>query len=76
MNTIRRPRARPRVRSVNFRTLWWLLVREAYVQIMWAPAHPVDTAWPRSHMARRTTWWLRRNGEAHLREYPGRRYRP
>lgn len=34
MNTIRRPRRRPRVRSVNFRTLWWLLKREAALCIM------------------------------------------
>ena len=27
--SIRKPRGRPRVRSVNFRTLWWLLRVEA-----------------------------------------------
>lgn len=33
MNSIRRPRRRPRVTSVNFRTLWWLVAFEAAYQI-------------------------------------------
>jgi hypothetical protein len=33
MNTLDRPRKRPRKLSVNFRTLWWLLVREAFVRV-------------------------------------------
>lgn len=37
MNSIRQPRRRPRVTSVNFRTLWWLVRCEA--------AYHVDHAW-------------------------------
>jgi len=33
MNSIRRPRRRPRVQSVNFRTLWWVLLREAVLRV-------------------------------------------
>jgi len=33
-NTIRRPRKRPRVRSMNFRSLWWLIQREAAARII------------------------------------------
>lgn len=29
MNTIRRPRKRPRVTSSNLRAFWWLVAREA-----------------------------------------------
>jgi hypothetical protein len=29
VNTIRRPRRRPRLESINFRTLWWLVGFEA-----------------------------------------------
>ena len=29
MNSIRRPRKRPRVRSVSFQTFGWVLIREA-----------------------------------------------
>ncbi len=32
-NTIRRPRTRPRVASVNFRSLWWAMRMQAVVQI-------------------------------------------
>jgi len=43
MNSIRRPRRRPRARSVSFKTFGWLLVREAFLRIklgnqaQWAP---------------------------------------
>jgi len=33
MNSIKRPRRRPRVRSVSFHTFGWLLVREAYMRV-------------------------------------------
>ncbi len=35
MNTISRPRKRPRRRSCNFRSLWWLVRMEAMVRITW-----------------------------------------
>lgn len=31
--SIRRPRKRPRVASVNFRVLWWLVAQEAAYQL-------------------------------------------
>lgn len=34
MNTIRKARRRPRVRSVNFKTLGWLIRREAAWRIL------------------------------------------
>ena len=34
MNRIKRARRRPRVNSYSFRTLWWVLAREAVVQVM------------------------------------------
>lgn len=33
MNTIRRPRRRPRLDSVNFRTFYWLVRMEAAFQV-------------------------------------------
>jgi hypothetical protein len=35
VNTIRRARRRPRVRSFNLRALWWLLTREAQYQVLY-----------------------------------------
>ncbi len=34
MNTIGRRRRRPRVRSVNFRSFFWVLVREAATEVL------------------------------------------
>ncbi|OLC20191.1 MAG: hypothetical protein AUH33_04160 [Chloroflexi bacterium 13_1_40CM_68_21] len=34
MNSIRRPRARPRVLSYSFRTLAWVLTREAALNVL------------------------------------------
>jgi hypothetical protein len=34
MNSIRRPRKRPRKNSVNFDALWWVLVREAALRVL------------------------------------------
>lgn len=34
MNSIRRPRARPRVSSFNFRVFFWLLQREVAVRVL------------------------------------------
>jgi hypothetical protein len=33
-NSIRRPRRRPRVRSLNFRTFGWVLLREVAVEVL------------------------------------------
>jgi len=76
MNTIRRPRKRPRVKSVNFRTLWWLLVREAYWSIASLPQLPAFGARLRRNLAKRPTWWVRRRAEEFLALWPTRRFRP
>lgn len=38
MNSIRRPRRRPRVDSVNWRTFGWVLIREAATNVLCATA--------------------------------------
>lgn len=48
MNSIRRPRRRPRIGSVNFRTLWWVLTREAVLRI----AYPLSLGAPTERQAR------------------------
>lgn len=35
MNSIKRARKRPRVHSVNFRVLWWVLLREAALRVIY-----------------------------------------
>lgn len=45
MNTLRRPRKRPREDSISFRTLWWLLRCEARLAI-WCASF--SWSWPDS----------------------------
>jgi hypothetical protein len=76
MNTLRQPRQRPRVESVNFRTLWWLLRRESYYVVATRggeldPAgqlRPTVYAMHPSTMRTRFVRMLRYN--AHWRSYP------
>jgi len=68
MNTIKRPRKRPRDTSVNFRTLWWLVAYEAAFLVLrrwWAidRLEPLTRAtyaqlWPDT-WRRRAEWILR-----------------
>jgi len=74
MNSIRRPRRRPRKLSVNFRTLWWVIQREAFIRI-WFPMGM-------SHGNRRRRKWLcscsstflTRQAQLLLADQPSRRY--
>jgi hypothetical protein len=77
MNSIRRPRRRPRIGSVNFKSLWWVLTREAVIRV----AYPAVMNTPSEDRARATcvgheTADIRRLGEAILRARPERREWP
>lgn len=76
MNSIKRPRKRPRVRSVNFRVLWWLIAREAAWSILWPGAGPARRPEARHWLVTAGTGYLRRFCERFLREHPQRRYYP
>jgi len=76
MNTLRRPRRRPRVDSLSFRTLAWLLVREAYVLAV--NGRPVDArldwrfrttllSYPTSYIMRRYAQYVRHHPERGIR---------
>lgn len=75
MNSIRRPRRRPRVRSINWRTFAWVLLREAFVTAL---CH--GTSWPigdgrwRRTIARKSSSELRRHFALYLERHPERRY--
>ncbi len=76
MNTIQRPRRRPRVRSVNFRALWWLVVREA----AWCVAcrHPALHSWPRARQSfgQFTTFAVVRIARRYIAQCAAARYYP
>lgn len=76
MNTIRRPRKRPRKSSVSFRTFGWLLVREAYLRIFYrrGPLHFSTPAL--REVADTPAHVLRRRAEYVIRIYAERRYFP
>jgi hypothetical protein len=50
MNTIHRRRQRPRDRSVNFRSLWWVVLREAALRIAY-PASLGAASEPQARVA-------------------------
>ena len=54
MNSIRRPRLRPRARSVNFRSFAWLVQREAALHVI----HPAifDAAGERKSRGKINRW--------------------
>lgn len=76
MNSIRRPRKRPRVRSVSFRVLGWLLVREAYVRIHRGRPLDVDDRASRRTIMKIHTHVLRRSAERIMVVNDARRYYP
>ncbi len=77
MNTIRRPRKRPREKSSNFRTFWWVLAREAFLRIT-EIAHPngFTELHRRQALCDRPTSWVVAVGRSFIRSNPGRRFRP
>lgn len=54
MNSIGRPRRRPRKHSVSFRTLWWLVAHEASFAVVAGP-------WPEAHTLRVRAAWAKRS---------------
>jgi hypothetical protein len=72
MNSIRRPRRRCRVRSVNFKVFNWLLVHEGALRVLVEYHHPNNTAPWRAQIAHRTTETLRDRVERCLALAPKR----
>jgi len=77
MNSIRRRRSRPRVDSVNFRTLWWVLTREAVFAVHRLDFGPdANLGFLRNYLAVRPTSKVRSLGEFLISHYPERRCLP
>ena len=75
-NTVRRPRKRPRVRSYNFRTLGWLIRREAAWLILRGSPSWEDRQVSRGSFAQYRTDVLARQATRILWALPKRRYYP
>lgn len=71
MNTIRRPRKRPRKKSANFRALWWVLTREAVVTLVlsWGDMWSREQQW-RRYLAGCSTHRVRAIGARYLQAGP------
>ena len=76
MNSIRRPRNRPRVKSVNFRSLWWLVTLEAAFNIRWPDLPAEQAAHLRETLAGAHTNEVRQRAELVLHFNEARRYYP
>ena len=76
-NSIGRPRRRPRVASINWRSFAWLLPRVAVERMIEerADARELAMAW-RRWLARSQTYAVHRFGETLLRQHPDWRIRP
>jgi len=76
VNTIRKPRKRPRDKSISFRTFWWVLQREAFMRItdFAAPTAFTDRLRRRA-LCDRTARWVRDVAESFMRQNPERRFR-
>lgn len=75
-NTIRRPRKRPRVRSCSFRTLGWLIRREAAWNIARGSEDELGARYSRRIFAMRTTPSIERSARLWIRHFPQLRYYP
>lgn len=77
MNTIKRPRKRPRVKSYNLRTLWWVLRREAALHIFFPNVQHVGAYSPaRGYVASWPSWKVIKRSERWIAAEPWRRYTP
>jgi hypothetical protein len=76
MNTIKRPRKRPRKHSVSFKTLGWLLIREAYLRIAFHAIADPKPALRRYVLEGRRSDNLQRWAGDYITRYPERRYFP
>lgn len=72
-NTIRRPRKRPRKRSSNFRSLWWLVRQEAAFQILWGDVSLSIREQLRVSFGSLDGRYVARQVARHLRTFPARR---
>ncbi len=68
-----RARKRPRRRSVCFRSIWWLVQREAAWNIMGGARWKKRGPWSRREFSRSDTYYVRRLAEELLRYCPSRR---
>ena len=73
-NTIRQPRKRPRRTSVNFRSLWWLLAREAAWQILCKRQGYTLPPYTRQSFATARGCAVSRLAKRMLYYHPGRRW--
>lgn len=77
MNSIARPRKRPRDRSVNFRSCAWLLLHEAAWNVYMTPVATTEEGVRLRHwLARRRTTLVRADLERVARLWPARMIRP
>jgi hypothetical protein len=70
VNSIKRPRARPRLRSVNLRVFRWVLLREAALQILGWERESGLFEGPRELMTFYTASRVRRMVRRELEHYP------
>jgi len=76
VNSIRRPRRRPRVRSCNFRSLWWLVAREAAWVVVTGSYVGTFAAGSRRLFALPSTDQVVRRAWREIERYPGSAYYP
>ncbi len=74
MNTIRRPRKRPRVKSVSFKTLWWLVVREAAALVWFGPRRSRASRNELESLLLYPTYALKCRTRSIIEQHPERRY--
>jgi hypothetical protein len=73
---IARRRKRPRVRSVSFRTFFWLIRSEAELYVMTGRYHDADYRRFGLWWFKQRTTWRRRRAAWALLEWPARRFKP
>lgn len=77
MNSIRRPRRRPRVDSMNFRTFFWVLLREAALRIAYPSSlGAISERAARVECSDRSSTRIASVCTAVIKQQPHRRYFP
>jgi len=74
MTPTMRGRRRPRYRSVSFHGLWWVMRREAALQILWGSWTATTNGTMRKLVRDAGSRHLTECVAAHLRKYPDRRF--
>jgi len=75
-NTIRKGRKRPRVRSYSFRTLGWLIRREAALAVLSNHQTPANPSYSRYWISGLDGRLLARRVADFIRREPSRRFTP